>query len=80
VPAKCSFKPNDGHAKGRLRVTSDPPKGKLRGTSDPPTSCIYRGSKGHISKDRVLIIDLYDPGLPIDDKRPKGAAACLGGK
>ena len=49
------LQPNDGHTHGRLRVTSD-----------PPTSCIYRGSKGHISKDRVLIIDPYDPCLPID--------------
>jgi len=41
-------------------------KDRLRGTSDPPTSCIYRGSKGLISKDRVLILDLPDPGLAID--------------
>ena len=58
---------NNSYTYSRLKVINDPPKGKLGGTSDLFTLYIYRGLKGHISKDKVLIIDLYNPCLPIDN-------------
>ena len=49
---------NDGYIKDRLKGISDPPR------------VFIEAQKATFQKDRVLILDLPDPGLSIDSYEP----------